>query len=249
MAMTMDRSTVLVEWRRRVRAGWGLGPHWHTIDGTAALVRSLIDGSSEPCAVLGELGRRCGHDGHPLDQVTAWTNELIEVLPRRMRKRVDQRRAAVALATGWADGALERRHGRGTGVAPMGALQLALEQCYDRCEAIGANASSTYALVVLDVDSGLLPPVARAAAMAAVASHARRAFTAGEPMAATPTGRLIVLVERRPELANDVRSLVDLCETSPLVAGCSRVQGWIEPLAPDRSHVDAHLAELAELTS
>src|SRR5512138_2984825 len=81
MAMTMDRSTVLVEWRRRVRAGWGLGPHWHTIDGTAALVRSLIDGSSEPCAVLGELGRRCGHDGHPLDQVTAWTNELIEVLP------------------------------------------------------------------------------------------------------------------------------------------------------------------------
>ena len=162
MALTTDRGTILVEWRRRVRAGWGLGPHWHTIDGTAPLVGTLLDGSADPCAVLGELGRRCGHDGHPFDQVTAWTGELIDVLPRRLRRKVDQRRAAVALATGWAEGALERRHSRSFGVAPMGALRLALEQCYDRCESIGTNASDAYSLVVLDADSGLLPPVPRA---------------------------------------------------------------------------------------
>jgi hypothetical protein len=245
MSLTTDRGTILVEWRRRVRAGWGLGPHWHTIDGTAALVRTLLDGTADPCAVLGELGRRCGHDGHPFDQVTAWTNELIEVLPRRLRRRVDQRRAAVALANGWAEGALERRHARGTGVAPMGALQMALEQCYDRCEAVGTDAAATYALVVLDVDSGLLPPIPRAAAMAAVASHARRVFAAGEPMAATPTGRLLVLVERSPQLSTTVSSVVATCEVSPLLAGCSRVQGWVEPLPRDRAHLDAHLADLA----
>src|SRR5436305_2977140 len=129
MSMTTDRRSLLVEWRRRVRAGWGLGPHWHTIDGTAPLVSTLLDGSADPCAVLAELGRRCGHDGHPLDQVTAWTGELIDVLPRRLRRKVDQRRAAVALAKGWSEGALERRHGRGA-VAPMGVLQLALEHAY-----------------------------------------------------------------------------------------------------------------------
>jgi hypothetical protein len=124
----------------------------------------------------------------------------------------------------------------------MGALQMALEQCYDRCEAIGTDASATYALVVLDVDSGLLPPIPRAAAMAAIASHARRVFAAGEPMAATPTGRLLVLVERGPDLPAIVRSIVATCEVSPLLAGCSRVQGWMEPLSPDRAHLDAHLA-------
>jgi hypothetical protein len=127
----------------------------------------------------------------------------------------------------------------------MGALELVLEQCYDRCEALDVDPSVRYALVVLDVDSGLLPPVARAAAMTALASQARRAFTAGEPMAATPTGRLLILVERTPELAVVVRSVVAICEVSPLLAGCSRVQGWVEPLPPDRSHLWAHLAELA----
>jgi hypothetical protein len=245
VALTADRATILVEWRRRVRAGWGLGPHWHTIDGTAPLVTTLLDGTADPCDVLSELGRRCGHDGHPLDQVTAWTGELIDVLPRRLRRKVDQRRAAVALATGWAEGALERRHSRSFGVAPMGALRLALEQCYDRCESIGTNASDSYSLVVLDADSGLLPPVPRAAAMAAIASHARRAFAAGEPMAATPTGRLLVLAERSPDLPSVVRSIVATCEVSPLLAGCSRVQGWLEPLPPDRTHIDGYLAELA----
>lgn len=245
MALTSDRATILVEWRRRVRAGWGLGAHWHTLDGTAALVRGLLDGTGDPAAVLRELGRRCGVDGHPLDQVTAWMGELIEVLPRRLRRQVDQRKVALALATGWAEGALERRHGRASGVAPMGALELVLEQCYDRCEVLDVNPSVRYALVVLDVDSGLLPPVARAAAMIALASQARRTFTAGEPMAATPTGRLLILVERTPELAAVVSSVVATCEVSPLLAGCSRVQGWVEPLAPDRTHLCAHLAELA----
>jgi hypothetical protein len=127
----------------------------------------------------------------------------------------------------------------------MGALRLALEQCYDRCDAIGANASESYSLVVLDADSGLLPPVSRAAAMAAISSHARRAFAAGEPMAATPTGRLLVLADRSPDLPTVVRSIVTTCEASPLLAGCSRVQGWVEPLPPDRTHIDAYLAELA----
>ena len=57
MVLTNDRATILVEWRRRVRAGWGLGPHWHTIDGTAPLVGTLLDGSADPCNVLREL---CG---------------------------------------------------------------------------------------------------------------------------------------------------------------------------------------------
>ena len=139
------------------------------------------------------------------------------------------------LATGWAEGALERRHSRSFGVAPMGALRLALDQCYDRCESLGTNASDSYSLVVLDADSGLLPPVLARAAMAAVSSHARRAFAAGEPMAATATGRLLVLAERRSDLPSVVRSIVGTCEVSPLLAGCARVQGWVEPLPPDRA--------------
>ena len=244
MALTTDRATILVEWRRRVRAGWGLGPHWHTIDGTAPLVSTLLDGSADPCAVLGELGRRCGHDGHPLDQVTAWTGELIDVLPRRLRRKVDQRRAAVALATGWAEGALERRHSRSFGVAPMGAL------AWPSSSATTGATRSVPAPRSRTRWSYWTPTAAssrrcRAAAMAAISSHARRAFAAGEPMAATPTGRLLVLAERSPDLPSVVRSIVTTCEASPLLAGCSRVQGWVEPLPPDRTHIDAYLAELA----
>ena len=53
------------------------------------------------------------------------------------------------------------------------------------------------------------------------------------------------LAERTSDLPSVVRSIVATCEVSPLLAGCSRVQGWVEPLPPDRAHIDAHLAELA----
>jgi hypothetical protein len=243
--MANDRGTIVVEWRRRVRTGWGLGAHWHAIDSTAALVRALVDGRAEPEEVLGELGRRCGVDGHPLDQTIAWTAELIDVLPRRLRRKVDQRQAAIALAAGWADGALERAHARGNGVSSMAALQLELRRIYEQCAALGTNPVTIYAIVVFDIDSGLLPPAARAAAVAAMAAHAARTFAAGETVAATATGRLLILAERAGDLHAAVRAAVVAAEASPLLAGCGRVQGWVEPLAPDPTHVDAHLAELA----
>jgi hypothetical protein len=245
MLMTADHGTIVAEWRRRVRTGWGSGPHWHTIDGTDAVVRTLLDGTAEPAVALAELGRRCGMDGHSLDDVTAWMNELLDVAPRKLRRRLDHREAAVALASGWAEGTLEHRHTEVDDLVPVAVLEMAINRCYDQCEAMGIDAPSASALAVLIADTEGLPWLARAAALGAMATHARRAFAKGETVAATPTGRVIVLADREPGLAATVREIVDACEASPLLAGCARVRGWVEPLAPDRHHLAAHLAELA----
>jgi len=240
-----DRGTMVTEWRRRVHEGWGDGRHWHTIDGTDALVRRVVDEPTSATEVLAELGRRCALDGHSLDNVTAWTAELIKLSPRRVRRRLDSRDAAVALAAGWADGALQRRHSRAAGFASLGALRLALIQHYERCACLGIDPVEVSALVVLDADSGLLSPVARAAAMEALAVHVSSHFTDGEPTAATPTGRVLVLAERTPDLAREVREVVIACEASPLLAGCLRVLGWVERLPSDPTLVVAFLADLA----
>jgi hypothetical protein len=245
MRQRSDHGAIVAEWRRRVREGWGTGSHWHTIDSTDALVRSLLDGSGPPVEALAELGRRCGVDGHALEDVMGWVAELVSLVPRTRRRRLDTRPAAVALASGWADGALERRQSQSAGLASVGALRLALLEHYGRAEALGTDPAAARALAVVEADTGLLPPAARAASTHALAHHVRQAFTDGEPIARTATGRVLVLAERSPALAMKVNDVVSASEASPLLAGCRRVRGWVERLAPDATHVDAHLADLA----
>jgi hypothetical protein len=246
MLLTADHGTIVTEWRQRVRTGWGAGPHWHTIDGTAALVRTLLDGRAEPAVAMSELGRRCGMDGHGLDDVTAWMDELLDVAPRRLRRHLDRSEAAVALTAGWAEGTLERRHSELDDLVPVAALELAVRQKYEQCETMALPITSSYALAVIVAETDGLPWRARVTAVNALATRVRRAFCNGETMAATPTGRILVLVERTPELAAVVRAVTLECEASPLLAGCTRVRGWVEPLAPDPQHLSSHLAELAK---
>ncbi len=232
------------EWRRRVRAGWGDGPHWHTIDGTGALVQQVLDEPEEADAALRELGRRCGVDGHPLDDVVAWTSELLAVCPRRVRRRLDQRELAVTLAAGWADGALEHARVHDTVAAPVAALHLRLTEHYDRCRALGVDPSTLVALAVLDADTGSLGPLARATFSDVLARLAHRAFPAGDTVAATPSGRILVLTDRTPDLAATVRHVVDTAQRDRRLVSY-RVQGWVEPIARDQRHLDDHLADLS----
>jgi hypothetical protein len=238
-----DHDAIVTAWQRRVRAGWGHGRHWHTIDGTGPLVREVLRGGDR-CALLTEIGRRCGLDGHSLDDVTAWIAELLAVTPRRLRRQLDRRESAVALAEGWADGALERRCEGRAGIAPLAVLHVRVRQHYDQCRALGVDPSAAAALVVLDADTGAYGPLARAEALGALADVARATFRSGETVAAAPTDRLLVLAERSPGLAATVRHIVAEGQRHPLLTGC-RVQGWVEPLARSADHLDAHLADLS----
>jgi hypothetical protein len=242
MLLAARQSEVVREWRRRVRAGWGDGPHWHTIDGADALVQQVVDEPGEASAAFRELGRRCGADGHTLDDVVGWTTELLAACPRRVRRRLDQRDLAVVLTAGWADGSFARPESRRV-AAPVASLHLRLREHYDHCHALGVDPSTLVAVVVLDADTGPQGPVTRDAVSEVLADAARGAFGRGETIAVTPTGRILVLADRTAGLASVVRCVVDAVQHDPAVTGC-RVQGWVEPIARDRRHLDAHLADL-----
>jgi hypothetical protein len=240
-----DEDVIITRWRAAVRAAWGLDTWWAARDGTPTLVRLLLEGKGEARELITEIGRRWGMDGHPLAAVTAWVEALVAAAPRKARRRLDRGDTAVALAAGWADGALERRHHLADGLEPMAALEQEIERQYDHCTALGLDISDSHALVVLEADTDAVGgPWARAGARTALADHARRCFHGGEPLGVGHGGRVLVLTGRCAGLPARVAELVAEAQASPYLLGY-RISGWVEPLAPDRAHLPSHLSELA----
>jgi hypothetical protein len=240
-----DDDAILTRWRTSTRTKWGLDHCWAALDGTAMLLRLLLAGKGEPRGLITEVGRRWGMDGHPLAAVTAWLGDLVTAAPHRARRRLDHAGSAIALAAGWAEGALERRHHLAGGLEPIAALEQEIERQYDHCDALGLDITDSHTLVVLEADGdaggGLW---ARAGARTALADHARRCFRAGEPLGVSHGGRVLVLAQRSPELPTRVTELVADAQASPFLLGY-RISGWVEPLARDRAHLPSHLSELA----
>lgn len=212
--------------------------------GMDRLVAEMIDVLPSSDAHLREFGRRCAVEEFSLDDTSGWMKELIAVLPRRARLALDRRNAAIALADGWAGGVGERRRRAESDVSSMQVLELRLHQQYDRCASLGVRPNDAHALAVFEADVGDLGAMARSALLDVVSIEAHRRFHRGETISATPTGRVVVLADRHPALADTVRSMLDAVNASPISAG-TVVRGWIEPLANERLHLDSHMASLA----
>jgi hypothetical protein len=234
---------VVAQWRQMVEAGWGTGTHSHTLAMVESLVIDLLEGTCEPEAALGEIGRRCATDGHELADVSGWLTILVGLSPRRIRNRLQSRSCAEALASGWVHAALDIRPPFRR-LAPVAVLHMRLRELADQCNALGMDLVQHYVFVVLDADTGALGPGARASVMRQVAEAALRTFRSGETIAATDSGRIIVLGPRSRDLPSMVQTLVAEVQDRPQVAG-HRVGGWIEPLPREAVYHDSLIDELA----
>jgi hypothetical protein len=219
--------------------GWGNGAHDATLDRLDAVLRDLIEERTEPGVALTAVGAAAGRDGHALDRVWEWLRALFRRLPRTRRAELNQRALAEAVASAWVDGVLEGSSGTGVGRSAA-LLELRLRQMYDHCASLGLPADEQYALVVVEVAGAgaakeWLPGVVRRMADA-LGRH--------EVVALLRPDRVAMVVARHPSVATAVQRLHTRLEELPVLRHAV-VHAWIEPLAPDPSHLGGHLAGLA----
>jgi hypothetical protein len=238
-----DIEMLMDEWGTKVLTNWGTGPHTVTVEAIRPRLADVVEQRVPAAQGLEEIGRRCGADGHPLEDAVGWVTALFELLPKRRRRQFDRQAGAVALAAGWSEGMLQR-HAEDGPHATTELLRLRLQEHYDECAANDQDPASLFTLVVFDADTGTLGPRARAAAMAAVLEGVRDRFTTGQTITTTTTGRVLLLADRGPSLPAAIHELVTWAQTQPALAGC-RVRGWIEPLSPFRHHLEGHLSDLS----
>jgi hypothetical protein len=234
-----DAEQVLAAWRAEIRAGWGNGAHEVTLDRLDPVLRDLVEGRADPGAALAAVGAAAGRDGHSLDLVWEWLRALFGRLPRSRQAELDQRDLAEAVASAWVDGILEGSSAAAPGRSPA-LLELPLRQMYDHCASLGLSADQQYALVVVEVAGAgaateWLPAVVRLLADA-VGRH--------DVVAVLRPHRVAMVVARHPSVAAAVQQLHTRLEELPALQD-GVVHAWIEPLAPDPSHLGGHLAGLA----
>jgi hypothetical protein len=231
----------VVSWRNAVLNGSSPGPHWVTIAALEPIVRRLVD--CKGCfAGLFEFGRRCGLEGHPVEDCNAWLAQLARVSPRRLRNTLDRRDAMIAVSHGWTNGVMERGRASDDEVVSLEILRYRIEQQYARCEALGIDIQRANALVIFDLlPAGNRPPSQDE--IAAALAKVQRQFSAGETVSATAWGRIVVLVERATDTADRVRRTIRAAQACTSLTDCA-VRGWIEPLAADRVDLEPHLANI-----
>ena len=214
-------------WLHDLRVGWGERAH-----------RSAS--AISPVVALGQVGdlHTIGHqlaaDGHALDDVLAWFRAL--ATHSRQFRHLLERGGVVNLASGWAEGVLQQDYGTHS-VAPFEVLRLRLQQQVALTRSLGEAPGTRLALVVVEADGS-------ADCVARVAQHARDTFSTGETMAATPTGKFLVLVHRDHDVRRRTLRLTDAMRHDDQLRG-TPVRVWIEPLAMAAEHVDSHLLGLA----
>lgn len=217
----------MASWLHDLRVGWGERAH-----------RSAS--AISPVVALGQvgdlhtIGQQLAVDGHSLDDVLAWFHELAR--HSRQFRHLLERGGVVNLASGWAEGVLQQDYGTHS-VAPFEVLRLRLQQQVALANSLGEAPGNRLALVVVEA-GGAGDCVAR------VAQHARDTFRGGETMAATPTGKFLVLVHRDHDVQRRTLRLTDAMRHDDQLRG-TPVRVWIEPLAMAAEHIDSHLLGLA----
>ena len=216
---------MLDAWRRDLRVGWG-----ERAARSATAITPILTGG-----LIGDLhtiGYQLAADGHPLHDVLAWFRLLAE--RSRQFRHLLERGGIILLAGGWADGLL---HEDAETVAPFEVLRLRLRQQVQNVRALGELPGAHLALVVIETDGS-------AGSTARVSHHAREAFRTGETMAATPSGKMLILARRDQDVRVRTRRLTDAMLDDDQLSGVP-VRVWIEPLAMSADHVDSHLLGLA----
>ncbi|HQZ33749.1 MAG TPA: hypothetical protein PK020_04945 [Ilumatobacteraceae bacterium] len=220
------RRGILDAWLHDLRVGWG-----ERAARSAAAITPIV--ARGHVGDLHMIGRHFATEGHSLDDVLAWFHRLAS------RSRAFRQHIAVGgiieLASGWAEGLLDA--GRAQAFTPFEVLRLRLHQQVQRGEVLGEAPGENLALVVVETDGSV-------EAAERVAQHAREAFRTGETMAATPSGKLIILVPRDPSTRELTLQLTESLDADEFLVSAS-VRVWIEPLAMSVDHIDSHLLGLA----
>ncbi len=212
-------------WLHDLRVGWGQHAH---------------DAASEvsPAIALGKfgdlhtIGRSMAAAGSTLEEVLAWYTHL-STRSRRFR-RVFEQGGLVNLASGWAEGALQKSFDLQS-PAPVDLLRLRAQQAASSSRG-GEASAHPLALVVIEAQGP-------AGCQARVSEHAREVFNAGETMAATAPGVVLVLVHRNQAARGRSLRLLDAMRLDDQLRGTT-VRVWIEPLAMSAEHLDSHLLGL-----
>jgi len=242
MRFHRDPSTALIEWRGAIAEAWGGDGRLTTIDAVAPLFDSALRGATSLSEALTALGHRAGYDGHPLVEVADWVAMLVGMVPRQLRPALRAHHSAYLLAEAWAAGQLAQVPIEGR--ERLEHLELRLGEVYDHCRTLGLATEREVALAVVAIHG--LPGCDEARRSVLTRAHAatKRIFTAGESVVVLPSGRVLVLAERQPNLASRTRRLAQAI-TDEIDWDGVEVRHWIEPLPPDRTHLPDHLRLLA----
>ena len=213
-----------------------------------AVGEALVSGSGavDACEVL---GHRLAADGVSLDEAFSGLTVTFQVVLGTQPAFAETR----ALSVAWGDSVLGYLHRLScedpvTGLATMAHLQSRLAELY-RAEASAGLASSSYALVVLELGpprtldgpgSDVLTDDLRAAR---TAETIRGAFVGDATVGRLSRHRLVVLTSRDAMLPRRVAVLRRMLDTS-LRTGARL---WIEGLPPTSEAAAATLSELARL--
>lgn len=219
------RRRLLGAWLRHLRVGWGERAVRSASAITPVIERFQLDD-------LHTIGYRFATDGHQLDDVLAWFRLL--AARSRPARRMLERGGIVLLASGWVDCQLQDDADE---VAPFEVLRLRLRQQVEHGHSLGQAPGSHLVLVIVETDG-------TASATDRAVHHAREAFRAGETMAATLTGKLLILARREQDIRERTQRLTDAILDDAQLSGVP-VRVWIEPLAMSADHVDSHLLGLA----
>lgn len=220
------RRRVLDAWLHDLQVDWGERAVRSATAISPGIARCDIDD-------LHTIGHHFATVGHSLDEVLAWFHLLAS--HSRAFRHVLARGGIIQLAGGWAEGLLHDDTAQA--VTTFEVLRLRLHQQVQRGDVLGQNPGAHLALVVIETD-GSAPSVLR------VTQHARTTFHAGETMAATRSGKVIILVRRDQEVRERTLQLTDSIRTDNGLVD-TPVRVWIEPLAMSADHLDSHLLGLA----
>ena len=215
---------MLDAWVREVRTGWGERAY----RSVSAVAPVLCAGD------LQSVGHLLATDGHQLDDVLGWFRHLA-TRSKSFRRRLE-RGGIIDITSGWAGRVLHYDFGADS-VATLEVLRLRVQQHVELCRSVGEAPGRNLAIVVIEGNGS--PSCAPQLRL-----HARRTFVAGETMAATPSGKLLVLVRRDDGLRSRTLRLADAMRHDDQLDG-PPVRVWIEPLSMAAEHIDSHLVGLA----
>lgn len=196
-----------------------------------------------------EVGRELARDGADLGEAL----DGLRSTWARVRGGEPEFEAVRELCTAWGEETLGFVHQLScedplTGLASMSHLQARLAEVYRGAEQRGVPATTSHALVVVDVpllagESTLGDPFGAALWLVKLAETVRLVFPGEESVGQAGRTRLVVIVQRGDLLARRVGLLRDLVEGLGSVTG--RARAWIEGLPSGVDGATSLLDEIA----
>jgi hypothetical protein len=222
---------------------------WHGLPARFEAVGEHLAAGVDASIACEEVGRGLARDGADLGEAL----DGLELTYARVLGGQPDFRAVRALAVAWGEETLGYVHQIScedplTGLASRSHLRARLTEVYRGAEQRGESASTSHALVVVDLPllaggADREDPFGAALRLVRLAETVRMVFSGEESIGQVNQTRLVAIVERGDLLARRVGLLRDLVED--LGPRTGRARTWIEGLPPTHDSVGWLLDEIA----